>query len=69
MKKVTLRKIIDCYELRVALIYWIFGIIWIYVSDTITLQLSTNSNDLNKMQNYKGWIFVTASAFLIFVLI
>lgn len=64
-----MKKILNCYELRVAAIYWILGIIWIYVSDSITFQLSTNPENLNKMQNIKGWIFVTASALLVFFLI
>jgi PAS domain S-box-containing protein len=69
MKKIPLRKIIDCYELRVAMIYWVFGIFWIYVSDTIIYQLSLNSDNLNTLQHYKGFIFVTTSALLIFLLI
>ncbi len=64
-----MKKILNCYEFRVAIIYWILGIIWIYVSDSITLQLSTNADNLNKVQNIKGWFFVTASAILIFFLI
>lgn len=68
MNKITLRKILNCYELRVAFIYWAFGISWIYFSDFISLQLSKNTDELNMIQNFKGWIFVTASAILIFVL-
>lgn len=64
-----MKKILNCHEFIVALIYWFFGILWIYFSDSITLQFSKNSEQLILIQNYKGWVFVTASAILIFFLV
>lgn len=56
------------YEIRVAFIYWIFGIIWIYISDHLLETLFPNTEWLTRAQNYNGWFFVTASALLIYFL-
>lgn len=56
------------YEIRVAIIYWVFGIIWIYTSDYLLAKLFPDTEILTRIQNYKGWFFVTASALLIYFL-
>ena len=56
------------YEIRVAIIYWVFGIIWIYLSDYLLAKLFPDPDMLTRIQNYKGWFFVTASALLIYLL-
>jgi PAS domain S-box-containing protein len=56
------------YEIRVAIIYWIFGIIWIYITDYLLESLVPNTELLTRIQNYKGWFFVTASALLLYFL-
>ena len=54
--------------MRVAIIYWVFGIIWIYLSDYLLAKLFPDPDMLTRVQNYKGWFFVTASALLIYFL-
>jgi PAS domain S-box-containing protein len=54
------------FEIRVAIIYWIFGIVWIYITDYLLESLVPNTELLTRIQNYKGWFFVTASALLIY---
>ncbi len=61
-------KLISKYEIRVTLIYWLFGIVWIYVSDYLLEKIFTDTEMLTRIQNYKGWFFVTASALLIYFL-
>lgn len=56
-------------ETRIALIYAAFGIIWIWWSDYLLFTLVSDGPTLTRLQNYKGWGFVLASALLIFVLI
>ncbi|MDO9086101.1 MAG: PAS domain-containing protein [Anaerolineaceae bacterium] len=57
------------YEIRITLIYWIFSIVWIYTSDYL-LGISIHDPELvTRIQNYKGWAFVTASAVLIYILV
>lgn len=61
-------KILMKYEIRVTIIYWMFGMIWIYTSDFLLAQLFPDPELLTRIQNYKGWFFVTASALLIYFL-
>jgi PAS domain-containing protein len=56
------------YETRVAIFYWLFGMIWIYTSDYLLAKLFPDPEILTRIQNYKGWFFVTASALLIYFL-
>lgn len=56
------------YETRVAIFYWLFGMIWIYTSDYLLAKLFPDPEMLTRIQNYKGWFFVTASALLIYFL-
>jgi len=63
-----MKKINRIYELIIALIYLIFGLVWVYFTDYFAARLNIESENITKIQNYKGWIFVFASAFLIFLL-
>jgi len=56
-------------DLRVALWYALFGGLWITLSDRLLAALITDIAALTRLQTYKGWAFVGASALLIFVLL
>lgn len=56
-------------ETRIALIYAVFGGLWIWWSDSLLFTLVSDGPTLTRLQNYKGWGFVLASALLIFFLI
>lgn len=56
-------------EWRVALLYASFGGLWILFSDRVLLALTDNLDTLSRMQTYKGWVFVLASAVLLFILL
>ena len=56
-------------EIRVALLYALFGSLWILFSDRLLAAFTTDIATLNRLQTYKGWAFVAASALLIFSLL
>lgn len=56
-------------SLKLALIFLVFGVVYILFSDRITLWISDNNLDTyNRIQNYKGILFIILSSFLIFML-
>lgn len=55
-------------EIRIALAYLIFGILWIVVTDTLVHFLVHDSDLETTLQTYKGWLFVLASSVLLYVL-
>lgn len=50
-------------------IYVLLGVIWIVFSDRIVLAMAPSEESLTLIQTAKGWVFVGASAILIFVLV
>jgi PAS domain S-box-containing protein len=56
-------------ELRVALVYALFGGLWILLSDRLLETLIADTITLSRFQTYKGWVFVILSALLIFSLL
>ncbi|MEX0648188.1 MAG: PAS domain S-box protein [Balneolaceae bacterium] len=53
----------------IALIYLIIGIVWIAFSDQFVLTLWDDADSLTEVQSYKGFFFVAASSFLVFLLV
>lgn len=56
-------------ETRIAIIYLIFGGLWILFSDRLLGRLAATQETLTEIQTYKGWFFVATSALLIFFLL
>jgi len=56
-------------DLRVALLYALFGGLWILLSDRLLAALITDVSLLTTLQTYKGWAFVLISALLIYALL
>lgn len=56
-------------ETRIALIYLLFGGLWILFSDHLLSGLVPDAQTLTQLQTYKGWFYVAASALLIFFLL
>jgi two-component system, cell cycle sensor histidine kinase and response regulator CckA len=54
---------------RVAIVYGIFGILWILLSDTVVVWLVHDPEALMRMQIYKGWLFIIASMLLLYTLL
>ncbi|OPX56680.1 PAS domain S-box-containing protein/diguanylate cyclase (GGDEF) domain-containing protein [Oceanospirillum multiglobuliferum] len=55
--------------LKVALTYTLFSLLWIYFSDRALEHLVSNTETLSLLQTYKGWLFVSITGLMIFVLI
>ncbi len=53
---------------KISLIYLVFGLFWIYLSDTFVVEISKNSIETNLLQNYKGWFFIVITSLLLFIL-
>ena len=54
---------------KITLIYFISGVLWILFSDQLILHISGSSEILTRFQTFKGAIFVAFTAFLLFLLI
>ncbi len=55
--------------LRLAILYGIFGGLWILLSDRLLLTLLAEPSALTQGQTWKGWVFVAASAVLIYTVV
>ena len=55
--------------LRIALIYLLFGALWIYLSDTLLGKQITDPELLTQYQTYKGWFYVLITALLAYLLV
>ncbi len=56
-------------DMRVALYYLLFGIIWIVLSDQAAVMFFRDITLLTMVQTYKGWFFVAMSGLLIYLLV
>lgn len=56
-------------DVRISLMYALFGGLWIYFSDRLVFQLIPNPSALIQIQTYKGWLFVALSTLIIFLLL
>lgn len=55
--------------LKIALIYFLIGFLWILFSDQFLLSIGQTENSITTLQTYKGWFFVCITAILLFFLI
>lgn len=53
----------------VALIYFLFGVSWIVVTDLLTISLVDNPDSIALLQTAKGWVFVGLSSVVVFGLV
>jgi light-regulated signal transduction histidine kinase (bacteriophytochrome) len=51
----------------IALIYVVFGAVWIFFSDRVLLWLHLDPQVMVRMQTAKGWLFVVGSAVVLYV--
>ncbi len=64
-----LKAIIENSPIVITIIYVICGFIWIQYSDQFVLSIFDNPDSISHAQSLKGWFFVSASGFLIFLLV
>ncbi|MDP2143693.1 MAG: PAS domain S-box protein [Gallionella sp.] len=55
--------------LRIAIIYLLFGSLWIYISDNFLGVQITDAELLTQYQTYKGWFYVLITALLAYLLV
>lgn len=55
--------------IRIPLIYVIFGLLWILLTDRILLVLAPDFETTVHWQTYKGWLFVGLSTLIIYSLV
>jgi len=55
--------------LKITLIYFFIGFLWILFSDQFILSIGSSANSITVLQTYKGWFFVSITAMLLFFLI
>ena len=55
--------------LKITLIYFFIGFLWILFSDMFIQSMAGSSNSITVLQTYKGWFFVSITALLLFFLI
>lgn len=53
----------------IVMIYFVLGSLWIYITDSIVENISSDINSLSKLQTYKGWIYVIVTSILLFYLV
>jgi len=54
---------------RIALIYLIFAVVWIGVSDAVLLWFTDDVQQLSRLQTYKGWFYMLVTATALYYLI
>lgn len=54
--------------LWISTIYLVFGLLWIYFSDTAVASFASNSYQLTLLQTYKGWFFISVTTLFLFIL-
>jgi diguanylate cyclase (GGDEF)-like protein len=52
---------------KTALIYAIVGVVWIVISDRLAVDMAWKDNLYEKIQTYKGWIFVLVTTLVIYI--
>ncbi len=55
--------------LKIPLAYLLLGGAWIYFSDTLLTLLVSDPAQLQRLQTYKGWFFILATALLLYLMI
>ena len=55
--------------IKIVLIYFFIGFLWILFSDQLLLRLSGSLNNFSHIQTYKGWFFVSITSLLLFLFI
>lgn len=61
--------ILDKFSYRITIIYLIFGLAWILLSDTLLEFFINDLKVLSNIQTYKGFVFILITALMLFVLV
>lgn len=59
----------DKIAIKIALLYFLIGFLWILFSDQFILSISVSAKATTLLQTYKGWFFICITAILLFLLV
>lgn len=54
---------------KIAIIYFLFGVAWILLSDEILFYFIKDVEQLSKIQSFKGWTFIVVTSILLYSLV
>lgn len=54
---------------RIALIYLLFGVLWIFFSDTLLFAIISDQQTILELQLFKGWVFILLTSATIYFLV
>lgn len=54
--------------LQISALYFMFGMLWIYSSDTLIELFSNDAHEISLLQTYKGFFFIVATSILLYLL-
>jgi len=57
------------FSYRIAILYLVFGLTWIFLSDELLNFLIKNLETLSTIQTYKGFFFILITALMLFILV
>jgi len=63
------RGIIEKFSYRITIIYLVFGLAWIILSDELLDFLIKDLETISKIQTYKGFFFILITALMLFILV
>ena len=55
--------------LRIFVVYLLFGLFWIFFSDTILYYIASSPKQFTQYSIYKGWAYITLTSFLLYFLV
>lgn len=69
MKQFFNKKSTNLVVLRIVFIYLLFGLFWIFFSDSLLSTLVSNHDQFTRYSIYKGWAYITLTSGLLYFLV
>lgn len=64
------KKMFPTYEaLKISIIYGIFGLLWIYMSDDLLIKIVDDTEKVKQISIFKGWFYVFITMCLLYILV
>jgi diguanylate cyclase (GGDEF)-like protein/PAS domain S-box-containing protein len=60
---------VDWLVARIVLVYLIFGLFWIFFSDSILLDIVSDEAQFARLSIYKGWVYIVFTSVLLYALV
>ncbi len=57
------------FALRISIIYAIFGVLWLTLSDYLIHLLADNQEQMMRVYTYRGWFFIAITSFLLYFIL